>query len=33
MARVDGSSLPLVGIIVLWVVGLAVMVSLKGRTR
>ena len=33
MARIDGSSLPLVGIIVLWVVGLAIMVSLKGRAR
>jgi hypothetical protein len=31
MARFDDSSLPLVGLILLWVVGMAIMVSLKGR--
>ncbi len=33
MARIDDSSLPLIAVIVLWVAGLAIIVSLKGRTR
>lgn len=32
MARIDDSSLPLIAVIVLWVAGLAIIVSLKGRT-
>jgi hypothetical protein len=31
IARVDDSSFPLVGIILLWVIGLAIIVSLKDR--